>query len=140
MPFPVRKLTLDNDNKSVVVGRASKVETKGLVSLPDNAWFLSPVVSRQHAEISANFDDKVSNRAVITVRGILLTNSQKVMIQDLGSLHGTFVNGEKARLLKGEPRELKDGDKVQLGVSIYRGNDAFPPTTVDVSIRHAHEE
>lgn len=140
IPFPVRELTLDKDNKSIVVGRASKVETKGLVSLPDNAWFLSPVISRKHAEISANIDDKVSDRAVVPFRSLLLTASQKVMITDIGSLHGTFLNGNKDKLPKNEPRELKHGDKVQLGVSIYRGNDMFPPTTVGVSIVHANQE
>jgi len=110
------------------------------VSLPDNAWFLSPVVSRQHAEIRANIDDKVSDRAVVPLQSILLTTYQKVMVEDLGSLHGTFINGEHDRLLKGEVRELKDGDKLQLGVSIYRGNDLFPPTTVGVSIKHTPEQ
>lgn len=59
MPFPRRELVLDPENKSIVIGRASKAETKGLVSSPNNAWFLSPVMSRQHAEIVANLEQKV---------------------------------------------------------------------------------
>ncbi|KAK4219591.1 hypothetical protein QBC37DRAFT_108721 [Rhypophila decipiens] len=122
IPHPHRELVLDRKNNSVVVGRSSKVETKGLVSLPSNAWFRSPVMSRNHAEIVANLDDK------------------KVIIKDLGSLHGTFLNDEKDRLEKGEVREVRNGDKLQLGVSIFRGSDSFPPTTLDIGIEYREKK
>ncbi|KAM7191870.1 hypothetical protein V8F20_009121 [Naviculisporaceae sp. PSN 640] len=122
MPFPRRVLVLDQENKSIMIGRASKLETKGLVSSPNNAWFLSPVMSRQHAELVANLEDKV------------------VTIKDLGSLHGTYINGEKDKLKPHSARELQDGDRLKLGLSIPRGDETFPPTIFDVNIEYREKK
>jgi hypothetical protein len=49
-----------------------------------------------------------------------------VMVEDLGSKNGTFINGD---LLK-EPRILKDGDELQIGLAqliIYLSSDATMP-------------
>lgn len=46
----------------VDVGRASKNESKGLVAAKDNAWFDSPIMSRQHARFDASTDHKVRGR------------------------------------------------------------------------------
>ena len=51
-----------------------------------------PGVSRQHASI--------------------LRDSEEYWITDLGSRNGTLVNGEQ---LGGEPRKLRDLDRIQLG-------------------------
>lgn len=56
---PVRQVILTRDSPSIRVGRASKQESKGFVAGPKNAWFDSPVMSREHAQLSANFDSKV---------------------------------------------------------------------------------
>src|SRR5260370_42505261 len=60
------------------------------------------------------------------------TTSRKVFIRDLGSLHGTYVNGERigmrpagqpaeaADLSRGQTRELKDGDEVLVGNTVLR--------------------
>jgi hypothetical protein len=57
--IPKRTITLTPTNNTLSIGRASKVATKGFTAAADNAWFDSPVMSRSHAEIMANFDDKV---------------------------------------------------------------------------------
>lgn len=57
--FPKRTLTLTRSNNTITVGRASKVSTKGFIAAPDNAWFDSPVMSRQHAQFTADVDGKV---------------------------------------------------------------------------------
>lgn len=57
--FRTRTITLTEFNNTLRIGRASKVSTKGFVPAPDSAWFDSPVMSRNHAEIVANFQDKV---------------------------------------------------------------------------------
>jgi len=57
--FPNRRILLDAQNPSVVIGRASKTPSKGFLAEPDNAWFNSEVMSRQHAEIKADFDHMV---------------------------------------------------------------------------------
>lgn len=55
-----RTITLTQGNDTLQIGRASKVTTKGFVAASDNAWFDSPVMSRDHAEIIANIDEKVT--------------------------------------------------------------------------------
>jgi hypothetical protein len=57
--LPNRTITLTHLNDTLQIGRASKVTTKGFVAAADNAWFDSPVMSRNHAEIVANVDEKV---------------------------------------------------------------------------------
>lgn len=72
----------------------------------DNAWFDSPVMSRNHAEISL---DAESN--VITIR-------------DIGSMHGTYVNDTQLR--RHEPRGLSNDDLVVFGAEVKRNLDTFP--------------
>jgi len=56
----------------------------------------------------------------------------QVLIRDLGSLHGTFVNDEPETIQ--QSRELKDGDKIKFGTPVMRGSERFTPTTVKVGI------
>jgi predicted component of type VI protein secretion system len=55
-----------------------------------------PDVSRRHAEIQVSNGD--------------------ILINDLGSTNGTFVNGERID----QPRPLRDGDEVRIGGVIWR--------------------
>ncbi len=64
----------------------------------------------------------------------LLTVTQKLEVKDLGSLHGTFLNGDD-RVPKKGFRELKDGDTLQMGIPIWRGAEQFAPITLKVGIR-----
>lgn len=73
----------------LVIGRLAECD----ISVDD------PAVSRQHAAIS------VGESGVVT-------------IEDLGSRHGTRVNGQFAR--SGRPMELAEGDVVQLGPRMLR--------------------
>jgi hypothetical protein len=73
-------------NKQVVIGRSSDLD---MVLVED-------MVSRKHAKITCQ--------------------DGKVMIEDLGSTNGTFVNGEKiARAAR-----LKEGDRILIGTSILK--------------------
>ena len=54
-----RILNLRPDRPVICVGRASKSINKGIVGAADNAWFDSPVMSRNHAELSLNLEDNV---------------------------------------------------------------------------------
>ena len=56
-------------------------------------------VSREHALVTFNQEEK------------------KFFIKDLGSKHGTFVNGVKIE--EGEQRELKENDHIRLGKDTY---------------------
>jgi predicted component of type VI protein secretion system len=55
-----------------------------------------PDVSRRHAEIQVSNGD--------------------ILISDLGSTNGTFVNGERID----QPRTLRDGDEVRIGAVVWR--------------------
>ena len=50
-------------------------------------------------------------------------------------MHGTYLNGSKERLHKGESAELKDGDMLKFGIPVWRGDETFAPTTVKVGIK-----
>jgi hypothetical protein len=73
------------DNQEIFVGRSSDLD---MVLVED-------MVSRRHARIAC-------------------TNDQ-IVIEDLGSTNGTFVNGEKIK-----KTTLKEGDRVLIGTSILK--------------------
>jgi pSer/pThr/pTyr-binding forkhead associated (FHA) protein len=73
------------DDKEVVIGRGGELD---IVLVED-------MVSRKHAKIT--------------------TAEGKIVIQDLGSTNGTFVNGEKIKRAR-----LKEGDRVLIGTSILK--------------------
>jgi hypothetical protein len=72
-------------NRQVIIGRSSELD---MVLVED-------MVSRKHAKISIR--------------------PGKVVIEDLGSTNGTFVNGEKVRQAR-----LKEGDRILIGTSILK--------------------
>ena len=72
-------------NREIVVGRSSELD---MVLVED-------MVSRKHAKI--------------------ITTDTQVIIQDLGSTNGTFVNGEKIKKAR-----LKEGDRILVGTSILK--------------------
>ena len=57
--IPHRSIRLDRTNNSVSLGRASKDHAKGFIATEENGWLDSPVMSREHAEIVADFDNQV---------------------------------------------------------------------------------
>jgi pSer/pThr/pTyr-binding forkhead associated (FHA) protein len=72
-------------DKEIVVGRSSDLD---MVLVED-------MVSRKHAKIA--------------------THAGQLVIQDLGSTNGTFVNGEKIKKTR-----LKEGDRILIGTSILK--------------------
>lgn len=72
-------------NKELIIGRSSELD---MVLAED-------MVSRKHAKIS--------------------TMGGQVVIQDLGSTNGTFVNGEKIK-----KHRVKEGDRILIGTSIIK--------------------
>jgi pSer/pThr/pTyr-binding forkhead associated (FHA) protein len=71
--------------EKVLLGRASQDEQPGIP-------LTSPFISRRHATIERK--------------------GRAYFLTDLGSRHGTSLNGK--RLAPGEPRELRDGDRLSL--------------------------
>jgi len=72
-------------DREIVIGRSSDLD---MVLVED-------MVSRKHAKIT--------------------TTGGQIVIQDLGSTNGTFVNGEKIRKVR-----LKPGDRILIGTSILK--------------------
>jgi hypothetical protein len=81
-------------NREIVVGRSSELD---MVLVED-------MVSRRHAKI--------------------IVSDDQIVIQDLGSTNGTFVNGEKIKRAK-----LSEGDRILIGTSIIKLVTADPTTT-----------
>src|SRR3954465_11427258 len=73
------------ETKEIVVGRSSELD---MVLVED-------MVSRRHARIECT--------------------EEQIVIEDLGSTNGTFVNGEKIKRAT-----LKEGDRVLIGTSILK--------------------
>src|SRR5258707_3556554 len=71
--------------REIIVGRSSELD---MVLVED-------MVSRKHAKIT--------------------TTGDQILIQDLGSTNGTFVNGEKIKKVR-----LKEGDRILIGTSIIK--------------------
>ncbi len=84
-------------NKQVVIGRSSDLD---MVLVED-------MVSRKHAKITCQ--------------------DGKVLIEDLGSTNGTFVNGEKIV----RAARLKEGDRILIGTSILKLVAAESGASVD---------
>lgn len=62
---PLRTLTITDNDKTVAIGRASKRETRKRSPAPENAWFESRVMSRDHAFLNIPTDHKVSSNLQI---------------------------------------------------------------------------
>ena len=105
--FHERRLTLDPGSK-IPIGRASKNTAKPeLMMAPGNAFIDSPVVSREHAVLSA--DPSAA--------------SPSIHITDNGSMHGTTVNGNK--LEPNRLTKLSNGDLLQFGADVSRNDSTF---------------
>ncbi|KUJ12059.1 uncharacterized protein LY89DRAFT_688532 [Mollisia scopiformis] len=109
-----RTLILESGSPIAPIGRASKSISKGLFSSYDNAWFDSPVMSRDHAQLTMNSEDKTIN------------------IRDIGSMHGTYVNG--VELARHVPLTLNNGDIVVFGAEVRRGPETFPACSFRIAI------
>ncbi|KAL1792630.1 hypothetical protein ACET3X_009137 [Alternaria dauci] len=99
-------------NTEFPIGRASSnISKKDLMAAPHNAYIDSPVISRQHAVLSANSTSGVP----------------QVYITDKGSMHGTTVNNQ--RLPANKPTKLSVGDVLQFGTDVNRNEEFFVART-----------
>jgi hypothetical protein len=92
------------------IGRASKNTTKKvLMPASHNAYIDSPVISREHALLSAE----------------ATSAGPQVFVTDTGSMHGTMVNGE--RLVAHTAKQLSSGDMLQFGIDVNRNEGTSAP-------------
>ena len=80
-------------------------------------------MSRNHAEMVFNPQNSVSAPESFYF-GTTTNDSKALAIQDIGSMHGTYVNNH--RLNKDELKELANGDVLLLGAEVKRGIETFP--------------
>jgi pSer/pThr/pTyr-binding forkhead associated (FHA) protein len=123
-----RVIILNPDRPTIPIGRASKSVSKGLLGAVDNAWFDSPVMSRDHAEITIDAAESVcSSKDLSTSRADVWQN---ITIQDIGSMHGTYLNGVQVPCKT--PVVINDGDVVVFGAEVRRGPETFPACKFEV--------
>lgn len=119
-----RVITLRPSADPIFIGRASKTASKGLVAAPENAWFDSPIMSRQHGKISMTSSGAVSLPQPNT---LALTHTfAQVQLQDLASTHGTWIRNK--RLAANETRDIHDGDLITFGSTVTSGPGMPAPT------------
>ncbi|KAH7148864.1 hypothetical protein EDB81DRAFT_759212 [Dactylonectria macrodidyma] len=112
--FPDRRFFLTREKPVMDIGRTSK-RNSSFEAAKNNAWFDSPVMSRDHAQLKLDVE------------------KQKVYIKDIGSLHGTFKNEQ--RLTQQVPSSLGTGDIIRFGISIDRGSERYPPCTMEARFK-----
>ncbi|KAK5987511.1 hypothetical protein PT974_11642 [Cladobotryum mycophilum] len=113
MSFPDRRILLSKWKPTMPIGRTSK-RNSDYEAAENNAWIDSAVMSRDHAELRLD------------------TQQQKIILKDVGSLHGTFCNN--TRLGQNQGHALQTGDVIQFGIPIDRGHDTFPPCNLRAAI------
>lgn len=103
----IREFDVALDSK-FAIGRASKNTSKGyLLPAKHNVYIDSPVISREHAILTAN----------------AASGHPDVYITDTKSMHGTFVNGTP--LVPNTPKLLSNGDKLQFGINVSRNESEY---------------
>lgn len=86
-------------------------------------------MSRDHAEINLDVEEGVRERK--TTCANVANISQAVTIQDIGSMHGTFLNG--AELPRNTPMAIDDGDIIVFGAEVRRGPETFPACKFEIN-------
>ncbi|OCT52901.1 hypothetical protein CLCR_09783 [Cladophialophora carrionii] len=104
-PIPKRTITLRAPTWQVNIGRGTQSGYGSITAAPDNTWFDSKVMSRNHAVLRA---DPVT---------------KDILIEDIGSMHGTQLCGR--RLATHQVEKIWTDDTVTLGADVVRGSGAY---------------
>ena len=106
------------------IGRSSDNPEKDIIPRNDNGWFDSRVMSRNHAKIGLDAD-KVSCSIMMEPFACTLTSQRRVYIEDLGSMHGTYLNG--VRITSHQRTTLSSCDTLRFGAEVSRGQGMCAP-------------
>lgn len=113
-----RAIKLDTSNNYTVrIGRGSRSGGKDLYPSDSNAWFESRVMSREHAILRAEPSSKVSSTK--PDGSPKADTLQKIYLEDVGSMHGTYVEGTK--LQRRQPKLVPSGTELRFGAEVSRG-------------------
>lgn len=122
--FSERIITLDPLTPSIKIGRASKI-FRHLTLNYNNAYVESPVMSREHAVLRLSqkmVGNSLSEECL--AEDVLADVSSQLYIEDVSSMHGTYVGG--TRLVAHLPYLLEDGAVVTFGSVVTRGDGKDP--------------
>lgn len=92
-------------------------------------------MSRDHAELVFNPETEVIYVPDISVEPFANGTFQTIYITDVGSMHGTILNGRT--LVRNEAVELADGDNLSFGTEVRRGQETFPPCSFQVHLEYS---
>jgi pSer/pThr/pTyr-binding forkhead associated (FHA) protein len=115
--YPQRQIRLTRENDSIPIGRASQSTHADRRAAEGNALFSARVVSKNHAEMKANFDNNT------------------VFIRDVENKHGTFLNGEMLQ----SPMQVHHGDQLRFGAQAYDKGATFAATTLNVGLQFRND-
>ncbi|CAN8106151.1 unnamed protein product [Discula destructiva] len=110
--YPERRLLLTESDPIITLGRSSSRPALNLQPAVTNGWYNSPVMSRNHAQLEADF------------------NNETVGIRDYGSMHGTFLNNKK--ISSDAPTGIRPGDELILGMPVFRHQEEYQPALLRV--------
>ncbi|KAK3307996.1 uncharacterized protein B0T15DRAFT_549901 [Chaetomium strumarium] len=102
---------------------------------PERRIILTP----ENAKITIGRASKKLDSCFVAALDNAWFDCAKLEIHDVGSLHGTFINGG-GRIPRTETRELKDGDMLRFGAPIWRGTEQYVPTTVKVGVQFVNPD
>ncbi|KAJ4415453.1 hypothetical protein N0V82_007324 [Gnomoniopsis sp. IMI 355080] len=130
--YPERRIILTESEPTAKLGRSSSRPSLGLQPAVNNGWYNSPVMSRHHAELEADFTIQASTSARVIGTVTNLNVFQKVYIRDSGSMHGTFLNKNKVVGHSSQPTRIQVGDELTLGLPVFRNREEFQPAHMRV--------
>jgi pSer/pThr/pTyr-binding forkhead associated (FHA) protein len=118
--FDSKSLVVPSQPSTRITGRRPVQEPYPISTT--NGIFSSRAVSQEHAGIWAGLGGRV-------------------WIRDLGSKHGTYVNGirlSQSRALSINPRELQRGDILELGIDIFgEDGERIRHPRIQAKVEHA---
>ncbi|KIV96539.1 hypothetical protein, variant 1 [Exophiala mesophila] len=103
--IPDRVIKLTAPDWQIKIGRGTTSGDQDLQPSKENAFFDSRVMSRHHAILTANPDNR------------------QFIIEDIGSMHGTYCNSR--RLKSNIPEPIYNGDTLVFGSDVTRGTSSF---------------
>ena len=109
----------DTEEKTIITGPAGTVNANGgskaylILLAGDNVGEMFSLSGTQILGRGTNADLRIRGQGISRQHCRVTTSKEAVVLEDLGSTNGTYVNGEKIT-----KQVLQDGDKIQVGNSI----------------------
>jgi two-component system, cell cycle response regulator len=109
----------ETEDKTVITGPVGPVNTEGsiraylILLAGDNVGEMFSLTGTQVLGRGTTTDLRIRGQGISRQHCRIVTTAESVVLEDLGSTNGTYVNGKKI-----SRQVLQDGDKIQVGNSI----------------------